>query len=390
MGDHPIGFRSQLDTAFLLACLSLALLSTALTAMTFRDHLRAPIHPALQICCLRILALAPVFALAAWVGMAAVPASGFLDVIRDGYEAYAVYCFWALMILWCGGQRRVTAVMAQDVAAGRYGARWSLCPLLKPVGCGFGFLRFASAKSHVRYWRVALLQWLVVKPLAALAVAVLELTPWRAHAVHVRTVTVLSTFAAMHTVFDTYVTMYSHLRGLNGEGKFLAIKALVAASLAQQVGLSLCSSLGFVPSDPFYDYSTEVTALRLLSTAIIIEMCIFSVIFSVLFSRRSILLLDDDSELEELEGQAAGVAGEAEEQKRLLRPMTEESTATLMSLRLVFRLWDVVGTRKIEEYVFDKDFHLAASARWKAAMLDRSGRSVGTPRTTKKSDARKE
>jgi hypothetical protein len=98
---------------------------------------------AVQTCCMRILLLAPIYALVSWCMMVFLPIAPFLEAIRDLYESYTLYCFWVMLVLWCGGQRRVIEVV------GRNGAlNCSLCPLLQPCHLGLPVFRFGNS-SHL-------------------------------------------------------------------------------------------------------------------------------------------------------------------------------------------------------------------------------------------------
>lgn len=96
---------------------------------------------------LRIITLAPVYALLSWVMMILVPYARFIEVARDVYETYSLYCFWYLLVLWTGGQREVTSLLsAQDGLC-------YLCPLLVPFKAGVTIRKFRGATGHFNYWR---------------------------------------------------------------------------------------------------------------------------------------------------------------------------------------------------------------------------------------------
>lgn len=95
---------------------------------------------------MRILLLAPIYALVSWSMMVFLPVAPYIEVLRDVYETYTIYCFWIMLVLWCGGQRRVVDVLDRlEVRS------FMLCPLLNPFGCGLQVWRFAEGKSMFRY-----------------------------------------------------------------------------------------------------------------------------------------------------------------------------------------------------------------------------------------------
>lgn len=95
---------------------------------------------------MRILLLAPIYALVSWCMMVFLPISSYIEIFRDIYEAYTLYCFWVMLVLWCGGQRRVIEIIDRQEAMGCY-----LCPLVQPCGCGLPVYRFRNSTSLFRY-----------------------------------------------------------------------------------------------------------------------------------------------------------------------------------------------------------------------------------------------
>lgn len=94
---------------------------------------------------MRILLLAPIYAIVSWFMMVFLPVSGYIEILRDAYEGYALNCFWVMLVLWCGGQRRVIEIMAREDKLSCF-----LCPLVQHCGCGLPVFRWPSASSLFR------------------------------------------------------------------------------------------------------------------------------------------------------------------------------------------------------------------------------------------------
>ena len=83
------------------------------------EHRKANIYAPAQVCCVRITALAPVAAALVWTQMVCINnAEGgapmlvaTMEALRDFVECYCVFCFWVLMIVWVGGERRATDLL---------------------------------------------------------------------------------------------------------------------------------------------------------------------------------------------------------------------------------------------------------------------------------------
>ena len=97
---------------------------------------------------MRILLLAPIYALVSWFMMVFLPIAPYIEVLRDVYETYTLYCFWIMLVLWCGGQRRVVDNLDRLETP----KSCMLCPLMHPFGCGLSVWNFSDGKSM--FWCV--------------------------------------------------------------------------------------------------------------------------------------------------------------------------------------------------------------------------------------------
>ena len=98
-----------------------------------------------QTCCMRILLLAPIYALVSWCMMVFLLQAPYLEMLRDAYETYALYCFWVMLVLWCGGQRRVIEVLDRNNTLACF-----LCPLAHRCGCGLPVFHFRDSNGMFR------------------------------------------------------------------------------------------------------------------------------------------------------------------------------------------------------------------------------------------------
>ena len=156
------------------------------------------------------------------------------------------------------------------------------------VGCGavFQMPQGCLSQHPCRYLRMAIMQLMLVKPAVALLCAALAPTAHAKRIKQLRLVAVLAMGVAMHSIFTVYINMKPFMRGLDASGKFLGIKVVVAIILLQQAAASVLLSMDLVPEGRF-GYTTEENAQRITCTATIIEMALFSLLLSYLFSHRS-------------------------------------------------------------------------------------------------------
>jgi hypothetical protein len=79
------------------------LLAVIITIYSVTAHLRAFNKPLVQRRILAILWLVPVYSVSSWLSLVFAGAQHSLDMVRDMYEAYAIYTFFALLIAVLGG-----------------------------------------------------------------------------------------------------------------------------------------------------------------------------------------------------------------------------------------------------------------------------------------------
>eukprot|EP01024_Parvocaulis_polyphysoides_P035573 TRINITY_DN3152_c0_g2_i2.p1 TRINITY_DN3152_c0_g2~~TRINITY_DN3152_c0_g2_i2.p1 ORF type:complete len:461 (-),score=26.32 TRINITY_DN3152_c0_g2_i2:556-1938(-) len=359
--DQLYSFRTRADTVFLGGTFFMATCSLFVIRRTFRDHLTNYKYPRLQMCCMRILLLAPFFAFVSWLMMVFLPRAAFFEVFRDAYETYALYLFWIMLVLYCGGQRKVIEFLDDEYTTNQqHRQRCWLCPLLKPFGCHIPTFAFKGSTSHFSYWRIAVMQWLFVKPGITLAIAILDTLGFDDRLQRVRVITLIATSVAMHSVFETYVYMYSHLKGLEGSKKFLAIKLLVGVTLGQQLIFNLLVGAGVIREGSF-GYTAEDRALRMSATITIVQMLAFSIMLSYVFSRRSIQRANSDALPSAIEqenknfslnksGQSvASPNGVSLWGDWWMQPADEQCNSEKVTLLQVFNMWDTILIWKVEE-----------------------------------------
>ena len=54
---------------------------------------------------IRIMLMVPIYAIASLISLFSLQAAFFIDVVRDIYEAFVIYCFFDLLVAYLGGER---------------------------------------------------------------------------------------------------------------------------------------------------------------------------------------------------------------------------------------------------------------------------------------------
>ena len=188
-----------LDVVFQSSVFFLCSISSFICFRTFQEHLSVGSLPALQvshyskhhartkslftsfadpshrrrrrrrkICCFRVVAIAPTYGFIQWAKLMLTPLFPLWKTLQEFAEAYSIFCYWVMLILWCGGQRRTIELLEEKH---RSNQRCSLCPLLGLYrgGCACPIYNFGSPRARFKFWRYSMTQVSPPSPLLGLA-----------------------------------------------------------------------------------------------------------------------------------------------------------------------------------------------------------------------------
>jgi hypothetical protein len=290
-----------------------ALLATALSFFQILEHLTLFANPECQTKVVRILFMVPLYALTSWFSIMLPSASEYLDLIRDAYESYAIYAFFALMMEQMGG---IDTVYRQLMAEERTPMPhfFPLC-YLDPV---------KVTPRFVQLCRRSLFQFMVCKPLITLAIIILTAngkmgtglfdvrggTFWTTLAYNV------SIYIAFTALVYFYTAMKPFLVGTNPLGKFVCIKAVVFLTFWQGMVILILHYFGLLPSFDYWSEDEVSTGLQ--DFIICIEMLFFAFAHKFCFAA---------SEFTEEFGDEEG--DEGDEVRRVLPPLRHSISGNL-------------------------------------------------------------
>ena len=75
-----------------------AFMSTGFSIWLIYKHLMNYTKPHLQRYIVRIIIMVPIYAIDSWISLRWIEYSIYFDLLRDAYEAYVVYSFFALLV----------------------------------------------------------------------------------------------------------------------------------------------------------------------------------------------------------------------------------------------------------------------------------------------------
>jgi hypothetical protein len=244
-----------------------AILATALSIFQILEHLAHFAVPECQSKVVRILFMVPLYAVFSWISILAPGASEYLDLVRDGYEAYALYNFFALMMEQMGGVDHLyRELMAEERPP---------VPHCWPMHHCFEPMRITP--TFVRRCRLSLAQFMVLKPLLALVIIMLTATDMYGKLFdlgkgHFWTFMIYNTTysIALIALWYFYFGMKPFLEGKNALSKFWCIKSVVFLTYWQGMVIEVvAATLGL----PRFDYwSEERAASGLQNLLVCIEM----------------------------------------------------------------------------------------------------------------------
>mmetsp|Transcript_3352 Transcript_3352/g.7503 ORF Transcript_3352/g.7503 Transcript_3352/m.7503 type:complete len:601 (+) Transcript_3352:261-2063(+) len=226
--DHFV--ESEFAIFIALAC---AMLAIWISLYNIFKHLVNYTEPVLQKNIIRILFMVTFYALFSFLSLCFPSAELYLDSIRDIYEAFVVYCFLNLMLMYCGGENSCLSVIMHDPGAISHVWPFSYC--LPHIAMNARFLRVC------KQWT---LQFVIVKPIMAVLNLILIGTDGvnqDAWSIFQAVVYNVSYTAALYALVLFYKATHNH-PGLKSQYpvlKFLSVKLVVFATYYQSFLVSV-------------------------------------------------------------------------------------------------------------------------------------------------------
>jgi len=277
---------------------------------------------------IRILILVPIYAICAWFGLYYKELTEYYDVVRETYEAVALYCFYRFLVVYIGGEERLKEILAEkhrrkeraqnhyrtqdlehsgsehkadekkeenkenkeketqenadhdveipvDMAWLKYGSH---------LGIARHFFKEWNLIGQFRYCTmVGILQYVPMRVFWTIVAFILEhqgkfekgvWSPTVAFPYYIITANI-SQIWALYCLILFYHTLYDEIREIKPLGKLISIKLLVFAVFWQQLILTLMIRLQVLVASE--TYSIEEEAYTLQDFLICIEMFLLSI-----------------------------------------------------------------------------------------------------------------
>jgi len=248
--EHSLTLYQMAGTFTLLTCL--------LTMFHMTSHLRNYHEPIVQRKILAILWMSPIYAVTSFLSLVVPSADGYLAVIKDFYEAYAIYSFLAFLIAVLGRGDRSAAV---DVLA--LHAHHLKAPMRLLNGCYHpppDSSAHAKANAVLTECQILAMQFVFIRPLTSIASFASTLirmedgadanhtdnsaaTYFTSPAFFCAMITNISVFLAFTGLLKFYHAVRDDLQWCQPFSKFMTIKSIVFLTFWQGLLISIVVSI---------------------------------------------------------------------------------------------------------------------------------------------------
>ncbi|KAF9788497.1 organic solute transporter Ostalpha-domain-containing protein [Thelephora terrestris] len=229
---------------------------------------------------IRIMLMVPIYAIASLIALFSLEAAFVIDVIRDIYEAFVIYCFFQLLVGYMGGERSLLILLH-----GR-----------PPKDAVFPFTLLRReldlSDPHVfLFMKRGVLQYVQIKPILAIVTLILKALgkynegdlAARSGYLYVSIVYNFSICLSLYCLAMFWMCISEDLKPFRPMPKFLCVKGILFFSFWQSIGISILVAAGAIRHlGPYTD--SERIAVGLTDTLICFEMPLFAIAHLYAFS----------------------------------------------------------------------------------------------------------
>lgn len=232
--------------------------SVSLSIYLLLNHLSAYKNPEEQKFLVGVVLMVPIYAIESYISLVNPTIGVDIEILRDGYEAFAMYCFGRYLVACLGGEDRTIEFLKKEGSSG------SDAPLLGN----------ASEERHVNHpfpmnymlnpWPVGewfylvvkfgLVQYMIIKTICALLAVILESFgvycegefKWNCGYSYTAMALNFSQSWALYCLVQFYAVIKDELAHIKPLAKFLTFKSIVFLTWWQGVAIALLSSWGLL------------------------------------------------------------------------------------------------------------------------------------------------
>lgn len=283
--DIGSGAGNHLPTPALVISGVSTLIAVVVSVWSIFLHLKNYRKPVLQRMVIRIIVMVPIYAISSLISIFSVQAAFFIDVARDIYEAFVIYCFFVLLLDYLGGERALLIMLH-----GR--------PPKDPVFPANLFQRELDVSDPFTFLflKRGILQYVQVKPILAIVTVILKLAnaynegSFRSDSgyLYISVIYNTSICLALYCLAVFWMCVAEDLRPFRPMPKFLCVKGILFFSFWQSILISTLVSVGAITRlGPYTE--REHISVALTDILICVEMPLFAFAHMFAFSYKDFL-----------------------------------------------------------------------------------------------------
>eukprot|EP01114_Cavostelium_apophysatum_P023684 TRINITY_DN9001_c0_g1_i1.p1 TRINITY_DN9001_c0_g1~~TRINITY_DN9001_c0_g1_i1.p1 ORF type:complete len:434 (+),score=76.53 TRINITY_DN9001_c0_g1_i1:107-1408(+) len=249
--------------------------ATLLTLYLVYKHFRNYTVPKLQRNIVRILFMAPIYAVDSFFSLIFKQYALIFDVLRDCYEAYVLWLFFNLLINYFDGTDHLVSILDKK-------------PSMKHPFPTCFFPKYKPGRRFLAWCRFCVLQFTLIKPLITITALVLyrafdndyygegNFTNVKQGYLYLTVIENISISVAMYYLYLFYVTTKEELQPFKPVPKFLCVKAIIFFSFWQGIVIAVLSMTSLIRNNG--TWSKEEVATGTQDFIICLEMFAVSIV----------------------------------------------------------------------------------------------------------------
>uniref|UniRef100_A0A2P2PLF3 Protein LAZ1 n=1 Tax=Rhizophora mucronata TaxID=61149 RepID=A0A2P2PLF3_RHIMU len=243
-----------------LVAAAFVLITLSLSFFLLFEHLSAYKNPEEQKFLIGVILMVPCYAIESFVSLVHPSISVDIEILRDCYESFAMYCFGRYLVACLGGEERTVEFME------RQGRASSKSPLLEhghekgivkhPFPMNYFLKPWKLGQGFYQVVKFGIVQYMIIKALTAILAVVLEAFgvycegefKWGCGYPYMAVVLNFSQSWALYCLVQFYNVTKDELAHIKPLYKFLTFKSIVFLTWWQGVAIALFYSLGLFQS----------------------------------------------------------------------------------------------------------------------------------------------
>ncbi|KAK7411844.1 hypothetical protein VNO78_03287 [Psophocarpus tetragonolobus] len=237
------------------------LVALVLSILLILQHLRSYNNPAEQKWIVAVISMVPIYAAESIISLQSPRLSLACDILRNYYEAFALYSFGRYLIACLGGEGNVVELLEDE--SEEHLSNTLLERLDENRGiehrsfCNFFWHPSKLGKDLLTIEKFGLVQYMILKTVCALLAFILELFgvygdgefKWYYGYPYITVVLNFSQMWALYCLVQFYNVTHERLQPIKPLAKFISFKAIVFATWWQGVGIAVLCSFGVLPNE---------------------------------------------------------------------------------------------------------------------------------------------